>query len=103
MAAALSEVELTPRPNSTLGITADKEFLGLLLKGYKEDSWTKSLPFATPSMTNLRNQDGLWFLDERLIVPNYVLCLVFRHPVPRDHLDHMTLPITLCFTSQLYG
>ena len=71
MVAALSDVESLKKPPLTLSITADKEFLALLLKGYETESWTKSLAAATPSMPNIRCQDGLWFLDERLIVPNF--------------------------------
>ena len=71
MVTALSDLALTAKPSLTLSITADKEFLTLLLKGYQEDSWMKSLTSATPSIPNLRNQDGLWFLDKRLIIPNF--------------------------------
>ena len=71
-----------------MSITADKEFLQLLLKGYQEDSWTKSLTSAAPSIPNLRSQDGLWFLNERLIVPNFGNLRETLFRLAHDNLGH---------------
>jgi hypothetical protein len=62
--AALSKIKTEQKTPLTLSISADKKFLALLVKGYQEDSWTQTLTSAASSMPNLRNQNGLWFLDE---------------------------------------
>jgi hypothetical protein len=57
-------------PSLTLSITADKDFLRMLREGYDWDPWTKSLISAAHGINNLKLIDGLWFLDDRLLIPN---------------------------------
>ena len=59
-----------PIPSLTLSITADKDFLRMLREGYDSDSWTKSLISAAHGINNLKLIDGLWFLDDRLLISN---------------------------------
>jgi hypothetical protein len=66
----LSEIETEQKTPLILSISANKEFLTLLVKEYQEDSWTRTLTLAASGMPNLRNQNGLWFLDKRLVIPN---------------------------------
>jgi hypothetical protein len=61
--AALSDTVFEPRQLLTLSISADRDFLDLLCKGYKTDAWTKSLSLATHSIQGLKKQDDLWFLN----------------------------------------
>jgi RNase H-like domain found in reverse transcriptase/Integrase zinc binding domain len=70
LVAMLSDINPTPKHIMTLFISADQEFLTSLLKGYEEDTWTQTLISAAPSMPNLKCQDGLCFLENRLIIPN---------------------------------
>jgi Integrase zinc binding domain len=86
--ATLSEVEIAPNSSLTFSISANKEFLALLHKGYQEDQWTRTLLSATPSMPNLMTNNGLWFLDDCLIIPNwgYLHKMLFR--LAHDNLGH---------------
>jgi len=51
-------------------ITADKSLLTLLEKGYENDPWTKQLTAAAPGMPNIQQHGKLWFIGDRLVVPN---------------------------------
>lgn len=88
LVATLSDINPAPKQTLTLSISADKKFLALVLKGYEEDAWARTLISANPSMPNLRCQDGLWFLDDRLIVPNagHLRETLFR--LAHDNLGH---------------
>jgi hypothetical protein len=69
-AGALSDIAPDiPTTPLTLSIFADKDFLHLLQDGYDADPWMKSLISAEHGMKNLRSANGLWFLDDRLVVP----------------------------------
>jgi hypothetical protein len=86
--ASLSELPAENKQKLTFSISADQEFLTFLRKGYKDDSWARSLSLASPGMPNLKNHDGLWFLDERLVVPNsgHLRETLFR--LAHDNLGH---------------
>ena len=84
----LSDIDPTPKHVLTLSISADQEFLTSLLKGYKEDTWTRTLISATPSMPNLKCQDGLWFLDNCLIIPNAGQLWETLFHLAHDNLGH---------------
>ena len=55
--------------NATLKISADDLFLQEIIAGYAADPWCKTFPSATLSLPNLRLQDGLWYISDRLIIP----------------------------------
>ena len=88
LVSSLSDGTCAPKRPLTLSISADQDFLSLLRKGYEEDSWTRSLSLAAPGMPNLRCTDGLWFLDDRLVVPNsgHLRETLFR--LAHDNLGH---------------
>ncbi|KAJ2935618.1 hypothetical protein H1R20_g1477, partial [Candolleomyces eurysporus] len=60
----------TPAPGSRLGISIDASFLDSLRQGYDTDPWIRSLAAAAPGMASVVQQDGLWFIDGRLAVPD---------------------------------
>src|ERR1700678_493672 len=64
--AALSDIA----PAFTLSISADKNFLCMLRDRYDSDPWTKSLISPVHGIENLKSINGLWFLDNRLLIPN---------------------------------
>jgi hypothetical protein len=66
---ALSDTVFEPRKALTLSISADRDFLNLLCKGYETDPWTKLLLLAMHSIQGLKKQDDLWFLNNQLIIP----------------------------------
>jgi hypothetical protein len=75
--AALSNSSLadSPTPSPALPysisrVTADAKLLDLLRGGYSSDPWIKSLQKAEPGMTNVQKRGNLWFVNERLVVPN---------------------------------
>jgi len=55
--------------NATMKIAADIEFLDVVKAGYTTDSWCKTLSSATPSLPDLVMRDGLWYIGNRLIIP----------------------------------
>jgi hypothetical protein len=69
-------------PSLTLSIAADKDFLRMLREGYDSDPWTKSLISAAHGINNLKLIDGLWFLDDRLLIPNAACRKSSRDPFP---------------------
>jgi hypothetical protein len=65
--------DITPdiqMPSFTLSISADKDFLHILQDGYDLNPWTKLLVSAAHGIKNLKSINGLWFLDDRLLIPN---------------------------------
>ena len=60
----------TPAFPFSMRISAEKTFLTGTTKWLKSDLWTKSPISALPSMEKLWNENGLWFLDDRLIILN---------------------------------
>jgi hypothetical protein len=87
--AALSDITVNiVQTPLTLLITADKEFLCMLQDGYDSDPWMKSLISAKHGIENLKLVNGLWFLDNHLVVPKAGnLCeTLFR--LAHDNLGH---------------
>lgn len=64
-----SHEPIVPVIGATLEITADKSFLDGVRSGYAKDTWCKTLPAAAVSWTELKFHDGLWYVRDRLIVP----------------------------------
>jgi Integrase zinc binding domain len=88
LVAMLSDLEIKPAIPLTLAISADKDFLTLLHKGYEEDKWTRSLTLANPSLQSLTTQDGHWFLDRRLIIPDFRHLWETLFRLAHDNLGH---------------
>ena len=63
--------------------------------GYKTDPFTAKLNGATLGMHNIKNENGFWFIDNRLFVPNvkHIRELLFR--LAHDKLGHFGTPKSL--------
>lgn len=62
--------------------------------GYADDPFTRRLTKAAPSMMNVRETNGFWYIDNRLVIPNKsgVRKTLFR--LARDALGHFGAPKT---------
>lgn len=87
--AALKDNAIDNDPTTRkLCISADKDFLQTLKRGYETDSWAQSLISASPSLPNLRSMNGLWFLDDCLIVPKAGNLRETLFRLAHDNLGH---------------
>ena len=72
-ASALSSLPPTPDDSRAIGsilsISADTSFLREIRSGYLQDPWIKSLSSASESIPGLTQNDGLWYVGDRLIIP----------------------------------
>ncbi|RXW17945.1 hypothetical protein EST38_g7906 [Candolleomyces aberdarensis] len=59
-----------PATVSQLGIAIDEGFLESLRDGYKTDLFVASLASAAPGMRTVQQREGLWFIDDCLVVPD---------------------------------
>jgi len=56
--------------NATFSITADKDLLEQIRKGYKDDKWVNNtLAKAKDGMPGIQLANGLWYVGDRLIIP----------------------------------
>lgn len=69
MVTALTDCVPTEDSVVLLSISAYTAFLEMLHQGYKSDPWTKSLSSTMPSLESLKQINGLWFVDNCLIIP----------------------------------
>jgi len=54
-----------------LSITADRDILHQIREGYSQDRWvSKSIQKAKHGMPGIQQKDGLWYMDDRLIIPH---------------------------------
>ena len=62
--------------------------------GYANDSFTQKHGKASAGMTNIRMENGFWFINDRLVVPNSnnIRETLFR--LAHDNLGHFGLPKT---------
>jgi hypothetical protein len=60
----------TPSINATLSITMDPSILCMIQDGYKEDE-CKKLIASTPSMLRVSTANGLWYIGDWLLVPQF--------------------------------
>jgi hypothetical protein len=62
--------------------------------GYTSDPFTQKLTSAAPGMQNVRQDDGFWFIDDRLVVPasKHIRETLFR--LAHDQLGHFGLTKT---------
>ena len=80
-----------PDPNSintTLNISTDHHLLQEIKAGYAEDAWCKKLPKATPSWPELRLENGLWYVGNRLIIPQTGTICELLFQLAHDSLGH---------------
>lgn len=74
--------------NATLNISADKYILREIKDGYANDPWCMKLPSATHSWPELRLEDGLWYVGERLIIPRTGSLHEILFQLAHDSLGH---------------
>ena len=56
---------------ATLSITADWNILHQIYEGYSQDKWvSNNIKKAKHSMPRIQQRDGLWYMDNRLIIPH---------------------------------
>ena len=65
---ALSSTALVQMLKSEIKI--DKKLIEEMKECYKTDTWYQKLMSASKGMPELTVRDGLWFIGERLVVPN---------------------------------
>ena len=69
-------------------VTADRSLLTLLENGYDSDPWIKSLRGAAPGMRVIQQRGKLWFIGDRLVVPNVVQLREAIFRLAHDVLGH---------------
>ena len=68
-ATSLADGPIPSSINSVLNISADKQLLLQIRNSYSEDPWCKKLPSVTQSWPQLRFDNDLWYVGDRLIIP----------------------------------
>jgi len=88
IAALCAPIDNTSRPSLKTSVSINKEIIKKCIIGYKSDKWYENLISASRGMPELTVKNGLWFIGERLVIPdNCGLCemiLQFTH----DALSH---------------
>jgi hypothetical protein len=56
-------------PRGCFKITMDEDLLQHVKSSYKTDTWCEKLMSASKSLPNIQNNNGLWCIGNRLIVP----------------------------------
>ncbi|RXW12306.1 hypothetical protein EST38_g13546 [Candolleomyces aberdarensis] len=52
-------------------VAMNEEFVALLKEGYRLDPWCLKFESAARGMSSFQNRDGLWFVNGRLIIPDF--------------------------------
>ena len=83
--AALSQIN--PQQTNTQ-FAVDDETINKIKKGYDSDPWCKKLLSASRGMPEVHIKDGLWFINDRLIIPAHgnIREQIFR--LAHDTLGH---------------
>jgi RNase H-like domain found in reverse transcriptase/Reverse transcriptase (RNA-dependent DNA polymerase)/Integrase zinc binding domain/Chromo (CHRromatin Organisation MOdifier) domain/Aspartyl protease len=69
-------------------VEIDKTIVQKIINGYTTDPWCIKLLSASAGMPNLTLVDGLWFLDDRLIIPNNTEVREHIFRLAHDTLGH---------------
>ena len=86
---AIASIFKAPNDHSTLSkFELDTKFLDAIKEGYKTDPFIAKLTSASTGMDIIRQEDGFWFMKNRLIIPDikHVRELLFR--LSHDTLGH---------------
>lgn len=81
IARTIDDTNTPPPANAAPGLhrlSVDRTFLDRLRAGYETDPWIATLKDAAPGMKPLVERDGLWYVANRLVVPNV--------PAVREHI-----------------
>ena len=92
VSAAVSIVAATLKKQVHTRFHLEDTILEEIRKGYVTDPFTAKLAATAPGMHNIRQQNGFWFVDDRLFVPNvtHIRELLFR--LAHDKLGHFGAP-----------
>ncbi|RXW14484.1 hypothetical protein EST38_g11370 [Candolleomyces aberdarensis] len=74
-----------------LAARIDDSFLGLIRDGYKTDPWCQRLSRVQASLPGLTLTDGLWFIGERLVIPQVAKVRAKIFHLAHDMLGHFGL------------
>ncbi|KAJ2936688.1 hypothetical protein H1R20_g395, partial [Candolleomyces eurysporus] len=69
-------------------VTMNGEFVKLVKKGYAMDPWCRKFESAARGMSSFRNENGLWFVNNRLIIPNFQNLRGILFQLAHDKLGH---------------
>ena len=84
--AALVDTNVPHSTHTSLNI--DDKLVNDILNGYSSDPWCQKLLSASKGMPELTVKDGLWFLGNRLIVPNGCGAREYIFQLTHDTLGH---------------
>lgn len=90
-AAAIPPLTITIPPLKRKTVTrlaVDEELLAQICEGYVSDPWIKRLEGASPGMPSIRQTAGLWFIGERMVIPNVIQLREAIFRLAHDVLGH---------------
>jgi hypothetical protein len=95
---ALTVIASTLTKSKARRITTRFELEDALLEeikaGYSEDPFVDKLTCAAPGMENVKQENGFWFVDDRLIIPNRAGVREALFRLAHDNLGHFGSPKT---------
>lgn len=69
-------------------LSVDETLLAQIRDGYASDPWIKRLLGAKPGMPTIRQTSGLWFVGDRLVIPNVIQLREAIFRLAHDVLGH---------------
>lgn len=84
--AAIMNTTRTPKIRTCFDL--EDAFLQDIKKGYKMDTFIKKLTSVVTGMTNIQQQNGFWFVDDHLLIPNTHGICEMLYQLAHDHLGH---------------
>lgn len=90
LAASRALAARSPDPSRlSLDISFDRHLLDDIQNGYSQDSWCSKLSDACRGMKNITYTNGLWYANERLIIPRVGSLRATLFRLAHDVLGHM--------------
>jgi hypothetical protein len=74
--------------NAILTISADESFLKDVRDGYEHDEFCQKLSTVDSSIPNIRWENGLWYLGDRLVIPRFGTLREDLFRLAHDSLGH---------------
>ncbi|PPR02502.1 hypothetical protein CVT24_001968 [Panaeolus cyanescens] len=74
------------KSKSTLSI--DDDFIAKIKAGYESDSWFRRISKTLHTMTEFTVRDGLWYLNERLLIPDHANLRESIFRMAHDKMGH---------------
>jgi hypothetical protein len=85
---AIAAIVNTTNPNVHSRFEMEDALLDNIRTGYDTDPFTKKLASSALGMPNIREQNGFWFVDDRLFVPNVKNTRETLFRIAHDKLGH---------------